>query len=456
MKQNSNNYPKVYNFPEDVDLSIQKKQGLSRRGFIGSLMIGAAAFPLSESFLKRSRKAYEQLKKNSVKTSVAPIADESYWTLVKQNFPIRTGLVMLNAANLCPTATPVQQLLFEHIRDIDQDTSSLNRAKFSDLREISRLSLAQYLGASPSEIAITRNTSEGNNMIINGLIFNPEDEVIIWDENHPTANIAWDVRAERNGFKVTRVKLPEKIYSREDLINPFKNAISRQTRLLCFSHLSNISGTALPAEEICRIARQNEVLTHIDGAQTFGSQAIDLHSLGCDFYTGSAHKWFCGPKEVGVLYVREERINDLWPTIVGVGYPEAIEKGAQKFETLGQRDDARIAALGKTVEFFNLIGKERIEARINTLALYLKQQLKEKVKNIQFRTPHKEELSGGVIVFTSPRIDLKKALNTLYYQYNIGAAVFGGDLAGIRLCPHIYNTMEELEQAAQSVAELAV
>ena len=88
--------------------------------------------------------------------------------------------------------------------------------------------------------------------------------------------------------------------------------------------------------------------------------------------------------------------------------------------------------------------------------MYLKQQLKEKVKNIQFRTPHKEELSGGVIVFTSPRIDLKKALNTLYYQYNIGAAVFGGDLAGIRLCPHIYNTMEELEQAAQSVAELAV
>ncbi len=97
---------------------------------------------------------------------------------------------MLNAANLCPSPYPVQQRVFELTRDIDADPSSHNRKKFADLREVARCALAEYLGARPEEIAIVRNTSEGNNMVINGLTFEPGDEVIIWDENHPTATDA--------------------------------------------------------------------------------------------------------------------------------------------------------------------------------------------------------------------------------------------------------------------------
>jgi selenocysteine lyase/cysteine desulfurase len=291
-------------------------------------------------------------------------------------------------------------------------------------------------------------------MVINGLTFEPDDEVIIWDENHPTANIAWDVRAERYGFKVKRVKTPEVFDNDEELIRPFIEALTKRTKLMCFSHVSNISGIALPAKKMCTIARDHGVLTHIDGAQTFGSHVVKLHTIGCDFYTGSSHKWFFGPKEVGILYVRKERIADLWPTVVGVGYPRVLDKGAQKFETLGQRDDSRIAAMRKTVEFHKMIGKGRIEARIRFLAAALKMRIKKRIPTVKFRTPLTPELSGGVVVFHVTGIDLNKALDILYHKYNIGCAVFGGDSGGIRFCPHIYNTVEEIDRAVDSVARL--
>jgi selenocysteine lyase/cysteine desulfurase len=438
----------ILNFPEDV-------KDLPRRSFLKQMLGGAAAAAVLPSAVLAERKlSFDSMRETAGGLSFADTGDEKFWMLVKENFSICEGLVMLNAANLCPSPYPVQQMVFRLTRDIDSDPSSINRKKFSDLREKTRTALADYLGASPEEIAITRNTSEGNNMIINGLTFKAGDEVVIWDENHPTANIAWDVRAERYGFAVKRVKVPEIFESVADLIKPFQAAITKRTRLMCFSHVSNLSGIALPAKEICRIAHERGVITHIDGAQTFGSQVVNLHDIGCDFYTGSSHKWFIGPKEVGILYVRKERIEGLWPTIVGVGYPGAIKKGAQKFETLGQRDNSRIAAMCKTVEFHNTIGKARIEARIRTLSSAFKRELIKRIPRVKFHTPLDPELSLGVAVFTPPGIDLSKALDTLYHDHNIGCAVFGGDLAGIRMCPHIYNTREEMDKAVYALMKL--
>jgi selenocysteine lyase/cysteine desulfurase len=418
-----------------------------------TLFGGAAAAAILPSAVFRETEApLGSLKRAAFRLSEGEGAGEEFWKLVKENFSIRKGLIMLNAANLCPSPYVVQQRVFELTRNVDRDPSSINRKKFGDLREEARSALAEFVGVIPEEIAIVRNTSEGNNMVINGLTFKPGDEVIIWDENHPTANVAWDVRAERYGFKVKRVKTPEVFNSDEELMKPFIDAMTERTKLICFSHVSNVSGIALPAENICTIARKRGILSHIDGAQTFGSHVVNLRAIGCDFFTGSAHKWFCGPKEAGVLYVRKERIADLWPTIVGVGYPDVIEKGAQKFETLGQRDDSRVAAMGTAVEFHKMIGKNRIEARIRTLAAALKLRLKERIPGIKFRTPIAPEFSGGVVIFHMPGVDLSKVLDTLYYKHNIGCAVFKGESGGIRFCPHIYNTIDEIDKAVDAVA----
>ena len=110
--------------------------------------------------------------------------------------------------------------------------------------------------------------------------------------------------------------------------------------------------------------------------------------------------------------------------------------------------------MGKTVEFHNMIGKVRIEARIRFLAAALKMRLKERIPGIKFRTPLTPEHSGGVVVFDVAGVDLSKTLDILYHEHNIGCAVFGGDSGGIRFCPHIYNTIEEIDRAVDAVASL--
>lgn len=378
--------------------------------------------------------------------------DEAFWRLIKGQFPLRDDLILMNAANLCPSPFPVIDTVVRLTREVDADASFQNRAKLADLREAARTTVAAHLGSEPDELAFVRNTSEGNNTVINGLTLGRGDEVVIWDQNHPTCNVAWDVRAQRYGFTVRRVTTPPAPSDPDALIGAFEQALTPRTRLLAFSHVSNVSGVGLPARELCDLARRRGILTLIDGAQTFGALHVHLHAIGCDFYTGSAHKWFVGPKEVGVLYVRRERAADLWPTHVGVGWQNAKDGGARRFETLGQRDDAAVAAMGAAAEFHWAIGVERVERRVRALAAYLMQRLTERWPGVRFHTPRVSALNAGVVVFTLPGLDARDAFGRLYRDHGIGCAAMGGAFEGIRLCPHIYNTREEVDHVVDAVA----
>ncbi|MDX1393924.1 MAG: aminotransferase class V-fold PLP-dependent enzyme [Gemmatimonadota bacterium] len=382
----------------------------------------------------------------------ADAEDEEFWELVKRQFPLSDGLILMNAANLCPSPYQVQETVFRLTRDVDEDASFQNRAKFSDLREASRSALARLMGASPDEIAITRNTSESNNAVLNGLTLGPDDEVVIWDQNHPTNAQAWDVRAERWGFTVHRVSTPRNPTTADELITPFEAAMTDRTRVIAFSHVSNVSGVELPAAELCRRARDRGVYSHVDGAQTFGSKVVDLHALGCDSYTGSAHKWFVGPKEAGLLYVREERVPELWPSVVGVGYDGGPGNGARKFDSLGQRDDAAVAAVETAVAFHEAIGPRLIEERVRALVDGIKHAVRERVPEVTFHTSDAPDRSHGVVVIVLPIENHGEVYGRLYTEHRIAGAPRGGDYPGIRFCPHLYNTMAEVERVADVLA----
>lgn len=379
-------------------------------------------------------------------------ADEAYWALVREQFPLRPGLVIMNAANLCPSPYPVIDAVTAHTRSIDADASFQNRAAFGELREETRALLADWVGADADEIAIVRNTSEANNTVVSGLELGPGDEVVIWDQNHPTNDVAWDVRAERYGFAVRRVGTPPAPASAEELVAPFRAALSDRTRVLAFSHVSNVSGVALPAERLCRLARERRVLTLVDGAQALGALRLDLHAMGCDFYTASSHKWPMGPKETGLLFVRRGRAPELWPLGVGVGWEGARDDGARRFETLGQRDDAAIAAFGTAVRFHQAIGPDRVEARVRALAGALMDGLRSRLPDVVFHTPAEPELRAGVVVFRLPGRDARSAFDALYREHDVACAAMGGDFAGVRLSPHVYNTMDEVDRAVAAVA----
>lgn len=383
-------------------------------------------------------------------------ADESFWEAVKAQFPVRPGLIMMNAANLCPSPFPVRDAVTALTREVDADASFQNRARFRELHDEALEALGRYVGADPDELVVTRNTTEGNNIVVTGLDVGPGERVVLWDQNHPSNDQAWDVRARREGFEVVRVATPGRPGSSDELVQPFLDALDGRTRVLAFSHVSNVSGVALPVRELCAAARERGAVTLVDGAQTFGSMHLDLHALGCDFFTASAHKWFMGPKEGGMLYVRRERLSGTWPAVVGVGF-DANGAASLRLGTLGQRDDAAVAAMGTAVAFHQRIGAAGVESRVRELTTALMEGLHQRIPGVTFHTPSDPALRLGVVVFDMPGLaDPAAGFETLYREHGVAGASHGRGhpFRGIRLCPHVYNTLEDVERAGEAVAAL--
>ena len=410
----------------------------SRRSFLKGIAASAALLPAALESAEAATSALAQ----------TPAEGEAYWDLVRAQFSFREEKVPMNAANLCPSSRAVAERVDELTSDIDRDCSFNNRAKFRGLLETSRQKVAQQLGVTADEIALVRNTSEANNTINNGIALEEGGEVVLWDQNHPTNNVAWDVRAARFGLEIRRVSTPTHPASSQDLFDTFASALTDNTKVLSLTHVSNVSGIRLPVKDLAEAAHARGIHVHLDGAQSWGALDVDLRDLGVDSYSASAHKWFMGPKEAGVLYVKESNIPRIWPNIVAPGWGDDVDpdpRGARKFESLGQRDDACLAAVGTTVDFHNAIGAERIEARMIELATALKGGLEE--AGLSLVTPRAAELSGGVCIGELEGRERAEVVIRLYEEHGIAGAPTGG----LRLCPHVYNTVEHIERAVAGV-----
>jgi len=419
----------------------------SRRSFLGGFTSAVAGLTYS------SRAAANPLQLRQL-LSVAP-KSEAYWSLVENQFPLRPGKIPMNAANLCPSPRIVAERVVEWTRDEDADVSGINRAKFNTLLEESRRKVAAQLNVSPDEIALVRNTSEANNVINSGIALAAGDEVVLWEQNHPCNNTAWDVRAARHGFKVNRVSVPANAGSADEVVKLFEAALTSRTKVLSITYVSNTTGFRLPARELCALAHTRGIHAHLDGAQTWGYLKLDLKDIGCDSFGASAHKWFMGPKEAGLLYVRKERIPHIWPNIVSVGWNQdafSTTVASKKFEVLGQRDDGCLSAVGTAADFHNILGSDAIEARTTELATALKEGLA-KINRAKIVTPMDARMSGGVVVTQVPDLDRARTsalVKDLYDKYGVAGAATGG----VRLAPHVYNTMAGIEQAIRGMREL--
>ena len=241
---------------------------------------------------------------------------------VREQFVMPKELTMLNAANLCPSSGPVLETMYRMTKDMDQDPSQDNRVKLGDGRENTRKLLAEFLRVTPEEIVITRNTSESNNLVSTGIDLKAGDEVLLTADNHPSNHTAWQEKAKRFGFTVIDVPTPNPHPGFDYYVDAFTKAITPRTKVISFTHQTSTVGDLFPAKEICRLARERGILTLVDGAQSFGLMDVDLSDIQPDFYSGSAHKWICGPKENGVLYINKSAQTKIWASIFSA-YPGA-------------------------------------------------------------------------------------------------------------------------------------
>lgn len=360
-------------------------------------------------------------------------------------------LACMNAANLCPSSRLVLDRLYEVTRDIDRDPSPSNRRKLSEGKEAARRLVAEWLRAAPEEIVLTRNTSEANNIVSSGLDLKPGDEMVIFSDNHPSNHRAWTEKASRFGFTVKTVNQVNPHPGSDYYVDAFVRASTGRTKLWALTHLTNTVGDLLPVGELCRAARARGILTLVDGAQTLGLLDLDLPGMGCDFYTGSGHKWPCGPRETGVLYVRKDAQGRLAPSVISL-YAGAV--GASRtLEAYGQRDEAAIIAFGEAVAFQMKVGKEAIADRARELAAGLMDGLR-RIDGVKLWTHPDPQRSWAVVSFQPGAVDPRKLADVLYEKERIACATRGGaDRPGLRFSPHFYNLAAEIDRTVAAVAK---
>lgn len=419
---------------------------VSRRDFARLLALGGSSAFLSTQAFASQTKSLEEMGYTAAPLPPTPLEpDEKFWSEVRSRFLVPRDIGFLNAANLCPASLPAIEAMEKNLRHYEVNPSPEVRTVLLHAREDARNLLAEALRVTPEEIVITRNTTEGNNFVSSGIPLGPGDEVVVWADNHPSNLGAWTTKAKRFGFTVVTVPVPPMHPGTQGYVDLFAKAFTPKTKLVAISHISSNSGDLLPATEICAMARERNVLSLVDGAQSFGALDLDLGTMKPDFYTGSMHKWPCGPKEKGMFYVNKAVHEKIHPSVIGV-YAGAV--GISKtFEAEGQRDDASIAAVVEALKFQGSVGRAAIEKRTRTIVNHFIAELG-KVNGVKMHTHTDPERHGAIVIFQPGSLDPRKLVATLTEKDKIVVTGRNNaqDRPGIRLSPHFYNTMDEVDR----------
>ncbi len=378
--------------------------------------------------------------------------------LIRNELPCVSKTVYLNTA----TAGPLPKKVIETMERQIQNEFINGRASVPELFQFMkettgclRALVARLLNTSSEEIAITRQTTEGINIVLWGLDWDSRDEIITTNLEHKGGFIPLYNLHMRKGVKVKFLDLG---YGDEP-ISKLQNLINRKTRLLMISHVAWSSGAILPLKEIIRVCHESNVLVLVDGAQAAGAIKVDLKQLDPDFYSIPGQKWLLGPEGTGALFVAKRCLSSVEPTFVGSfsvnnlydydhhtpHYLPAL--GAKRYE-IGTLYRPGIIGFKESLGWLlDEVGLNSATTRSHDLAKYCSELLS-KIDNVKQVTPYDQ--MGPIVTFKIEGVSaealedfLKTKGITIRYIPALGNA--------IRICTAFFNTPAEIEALGNEI-----
>ncbi|HXE31627.1 MAG TPA: aminotransferase class V-fold PLP-dependent enzyme [Terriglobales bacterium] len=412
---------------------------MNRRHFLtGTGMAGAALF--THPLLERLAAVPRSLPPDSLYAS----DPEAYWAGIRRQFLIPADEVYFNNGTCGSSPAPVLKAIFDGYNTTEQmadahpeDYPIWGYGPWNEFRD----PMAAFIGCTRDELALVRNATEANNYIANGFDMKPGEEVLMTDQEHEGGENPWLLKAKRYGIVVKKVTVPKPLTTPDDVLNRFNDAITPRTRMIFFSHITTITGVVLPAKQLCALARSKGIPSAVDGAHVTGMMKLDVHDIGCDFYTSSPHKWLQAPKGSGYLYVRAGMEDRLWNTIVSSSWDDP-KGGAYRFQQIGTSNVPALWGLRASIEFANQIGMDKIEARHRAQNQYILEAMEQRGgKNVTGLDPG---LRCGIVSVDVPPVQRMALENWMWTTHKI--RIRGGEPSRLRLSTPYYLLRADMDR----------
>jgi selenocysteine lyase/cysteine desulfurase len=425
----------------------------TRRDFISLAGKGVGLAALSSATLLSLLRTVDAATKSVAHLSPEEAAmDEDYWAIIQNSFSVTRGIINLNNGGVSPSPRIVTEALIRYIWEQEDATAYTMWQILEPQCEAIRTGLAELFGCDREEIAITRNASESLESLLMGMDLKSGDEILTTTQDYPRMLTTLRQREKREGLKLKLIQIPIPPKNLDEITAAFEKGITDRTRLVLMSHVINITGQITPVKAVCELARAKGIETIVDGAHSFAQFDFKQKDLGCDYFGTSLHKWLYAPKGTGMLYVKRDKIEKLWP-LMAAESKQASD--IRKFEEIGTHSAAPKLAIGEALLFHHGIGAKRKEARLRYLSRYWMDRLKGLPKirfNTSFDPTQMCAIANVHVEGTNPEAVVKY----LFDKHRIFTVpIMHAEFQGIRITPNVYTTLNELDRFCEQMEQIA-
>ena len=379
-------------------------------------------------------------------------SDEDFWYYIQQSYTVSPSLINLNNGGVAPSPKTVQEAM-KRYHDYCNEAPSYYMWRILDQgREPLRKNMARLAGTDADEIAIQRNASEALETVIFGLDLKAGDEVVLTKQDYPNTINAWKQREMRDGIKLVWINLELPSEDNEYLASQYSKAFTSKTKLVQITHIINWNGQILPVRKIADAAHAKGIDVLVDGAHSFAHFDFTLPELGADYFGTSLHKWLGACIGSGMLYIKKEKIKNIYPLFAG-GDPKSTD--IRKFENLGTRPFFIEQAIGKAIEFHEMIGSKRKEERLFYLKNYWMSRVKD-IPKVKLNTSMKKGFGcaiGSVAIEGKKPGELDSFLMDKYKIHTVG--IEWENIKGVRITPNVYTTTKNLDLLVEGITAFA-
>jgi len=385
---------------------------------------------------------------SETRTPLELASDESFWFKIQQAYMVDRSIINLNSGGVSPSPKVVHDAFKRYL---DYSNTGPVYAMWKVLkpqRESVRQKMAKLFYCDREEVAFTRNASEGLQICQNGFDLNPGDEVLTTTQDYGRMIRTWEQRERRDKIVLKQFKIPVPCEDDEKIVQLFEEGITSKTRLIMMCHMINLTGQILPVKKVVHMARKKGIPVIVDGAHSLAHFAFDNRDLDCDFFAVSLHKWLNAPIGTGMLYVRKEKIKEVWPMQAS---SEEMDDNIRKYEEIGTHPEANYLAIAEAISFYLGIGAKRKEERLRYLKNLWVNRMS-KFDRVKLNTSLNPKFSCGIGNVYVDGISATQMTKFLWDKERIiVVAINHPEFEGIRISPNLFTTTEEIDRLCETM-----